>query len=75
MKTFFGVFFRVREYFGSICWLTDVSSIKGLPTFDLSSHGHESGLTVPSEGAGNIAADERSRDPGLPGEWGYAEPR
>lgn len=49
--------------------------MKGLPTFDSSSDGHESGIAVPSEGAGNIASYERSRDPGLPGERGYAEPR
>lgn len=49
--------------------------MKGLPTFDSSSDGHESGIAVPSEGAGNIALYERSRDPGLPGERGYIEPR
>lgn len=49
--------------------------MKGLPAFDSSSDGHESGIAVPSEGAGNIALYERSRDPGLPGERGYIEPR
>ena len=58
-----------------ICWLIAVSSLEGHPTFDSSSDGHESGVAVPSEGASNIASYERPRDPGLPGEWGPAEPR
>ena len=49
--------------------------MKGLPAFDSSSDGHEPGTAVPGKGAGDIAPYERSRDPGLPGEWGYAEPR
>lgn len=49
--------------------------MKGLRAFDSSSHGHEPGLAVPREGASNLASNERSGDPGLPGEWGCAEPR
>lgn len=59
----------------SICWLIDISSMKGLPTFDSSSDGHESGIAVPSAGASNLASHEGFGDPGLPGEWGHAEPR
>lgn len=49
--------------------------MKGLPTFDSSSDGHESGIAVPSAGASNLASHEGFGDPGLPGEWGHAEPR
>lgn len=47
----------------------------GVPAFDPSSHGHGSGLAVPSEGAHNAASLERPGAPGLPGERGYIEPR
>lgn len=70
-----GTLYTVREYFVFICWLIGISSMEGLPTFDSSSDGHESGTAVPGEGPSNIASYERSGDPGLPGEWGYAEPR
>ena len=58
-----------------ICWLISISSVEGLPTFDSSSDGHESGIAVPGEGPNNVASYERSRDPGLPGEWGHTQPR
>ena len=81
MKTFvFLVFFpntlySVRESLMCICWLISISFMEGLPTFDSTSDGHESGIAVPGEGPNNIASYERSRDPGLPGEWGYTQPR
>ena len=76
---FFSIFpntlYSIREYLMCICWLISISSMEGLPTFDSSSDGHESGIAVPGEGPNNVASYERSRDPGLPGEWGYTQPR
>ena len=68
---------------GWACWspillefpLHTSSAFGGLPTFDSSSDGHESGIAVPGEGPNNVASYERSRDPGLPGEWGHTQPR
>lgn len=74
-STFSSSWYSIKERFVNIFWLIDISSMVGLPTFDSSSDGHEPGVAVPSEGSRNLASYERSRDPGLPGEWGYTEPR